>query len=283
MFERGHVYRRRELHLAYGSDVRVQAQGGILTPRAQPFILVITGPQGQRHGYRDFWDESGVLNYFGAGQYGDMQWTSPNRQLRDHAELGKDVHVFEEVVGVVGGLRYRGQFVGAGYYEEDDVPDTAGEPRRAFVFPSTSEDQRWAMDIDALRERAARTVGRQPKSREGKRRTWERSHDLKIYVRRRAEGACEGCSKPARFIDKKSRPYLEPHHTRRLTDGGVDDYHHVIALCPTCHRRVHQGVDGSDYNEQLKAILASVEPRDTAELTGAPTVVVSGGRERSES
>ena len=25
-------------------------------------------------------------------------------------------------------------------------------------------------------------------------------------------------------------PYLEPHHTRRLSDGGPDDYHHVIAL-----------------------------------------------------
>jgi 5-methylcytosine-specific restriction enzyme A len=252
----------------------VQAQGGILTPRDQPFLLVVTGKAGRRHGYDDFWDDAGVLNYFGAGQYGPMEWTSPNRQLRDHAELGKDVHVFEEVTG---GLRYRGQFASAGYYERQNVPDTQGNPRRAFVFllvpvedvssdRLTEEDAQldalgadWTMPLEDLRQRTTATLGQQPKSRIAKRRVWERSRRLKVYVRRRAGGKCEGCGTPAPFVDTHGHPYLEPHHTRRLTDGGPDDFNHVIALCPTCHRRVHHGQSGSEYNVQLKQKLQTIE------------------------
>ncbi|WP_425490033.1 HNH endonuclease [Azospirillum tabaci] len=62
-------------------------------------------------------------------------------------------------------------------------------------------------------------------------------------------------------------PYLEPHHIRRVSDGGPDDPRYVAGVCPTCHRRIHHGADGKDINEALgEAILhfeyavASVEP-----------------------
>jgi 5-methylcytosine-specific restriction protein A len=80
-----------------------------------------------------------------------------------------------------------------------------------------------------------------------------------VYVQRRADGKCEGCLAPAPFKTKKRRPYLEPHHTTRLSDGGPDHPRHVIALCPTCHRRVHHGEDGDDYNDALKATLRAIE------------------------
>jgi HNH endonuclease len=38
--------------------------------------------------------------------------------------------------------------------------------------------------------------------------------------------------------------YLEPHHLRRVSNGGPDHPAHVISLCPNCHRRVHAGADG---------------------------------------
>jgi 5-methylcytosine-specific restriction protein A len=44
-----------------------------------------------------------------------------------------------------------------------------------------------------------------------------------------------------------------------LSDGGPDDYHHVIALCPTCHRRVHHGADGESYNIGLQVKLKVLE------------------------
>src|SRR3954468_22673298 len=96
MFEKGRVYRRAELHLEWAGTTQLQRQGGILTPRDQPLILVITGAAGEAFGYADHWDEDGVFHYYGAGQRGDMAFVRGNLALRDHAENGKDVHLFEE-------------------------------------------------------------------------------------------------------------------------------------------------------------------------------------------
>ena len=74
------------------------------------------------------------------------------------------------------------------------------------------------------------------------------------YVQARAAGHCEGCKSPAPFARKNGAPYLEPHHIRRVSDGGPDDPAFVISLCPNCHRRVlHAGADGDDYNAELLA------------------------------
>ena len=81
-----------------------------------------------------------------------------------------------------------------------------------------------------------------------------------MYVLKRADGMCEGCEAQAPFVTKRKRPYLEPHHTTRMSDGGPDHPAHVIALCPTCHRRVHHAHDGDEYNEALVRKLSLIEP-----------------------
>lgn len=116
------------------------------------------------------------------------------------------------------------------------------------------------MPLEDLRTRSARTLGEPPSSTVARRNVYQRRGDLKVYVLGRADGNCEGCEQPAPFRTPAGHLYLEPHHTRRLSDGGPDDYHHVIALCPTCHRCVHHGEDGSTYNEQLIAKLGTIEP-----------------------
>jgi hypothetical protein len=35
-------------------------------------------------------------------------------------------------------------------------------------------------------------------------------------------------------------------------DGGVDRPENVLAICPTCHRRVHYGADGDEFNGELR-------------------------------
>lgn len=267
MFESGRVYKRDQLHEVWGGDRRLQRQGGILTPRNQPFILLITGAQGRRYGYDDEWID-GVFHYFGAGQDGPMEWVRGNRAIRDS---GKDLHLFEEVAG---GLRYRGQLDYADFRYRDGVPDRRGRKRRAIVFLLTPhkeglgrpepkgqrKDPRWSMDRDALRQRArGKRKARTPK--EAKRLVYERSADVRIYVLRRADGRCEGCGGEGPFRTKAEpqRPYLEPHHTDRLSDDGPDHPARVIALCPGCHRRVHFGVDGEHYNQVLKRTLREIE------------------------
>jgi len=75
----------------------------------------------------------------------------------------------------------------------------------------------------------------------------------------RATGSCEGCGAPAPFLRPNGTPYLEPHHIRRLSDGGPDDPRFVIALCPNCHRRVRSGSDGPAYNDALLAKMPQIE------------------------
>jgi 5-methylcytosine-specific restriction protein A len=140
------------------------------------------------------------------------------------------------------------------------LDDELAAPTTAEEATTSSGDTRWTMPLDQLRTRSARNLGEPPTSTVAKRNVYQRSGDLKIYVLRRANGVCEGCEQPAPFRTRAGHAYLEPHHTRRLSDGGPDDYHHVIALCPTCHRRVHHGEDGTAYNGALVTRLSDIEP-----------------------
>ena len=93
---------------------------------------------------------------------------------------------------------------------------------------------------------------------------YARSSPVHRAVLLRSRGSCEGCGEEAPFKNRQGAPYLEPHHTIRVADKGRDSLDSVIALCPTCHRRVHCGLDGEAYNERLIAILKKLEKRSAA-------------------
>lgn len=272
MFERGARYRRSELHELWGGARPVQRQGGILTPREAPLVLIVSGERGERYGYDDHWDDEGVFHYYGAGQSGDMEFVRGNRAIRDHQTNGRALHLLLEDGDQ---LAYWGELVYAGFDEVDGALDQHGEPRRAIVFrlvpsddgaapapaPERSEpaaERRWTMALDELAEQVEATGPPPTDAREARRRIYRRSEALKVLVRRRAAGRCEGCGREAPFLDRQGRPYLEPHHTTRVADGGPDVPEHVIALCPDCHRRVHSGQDGATFNDSLRAKLAAI-------------------------
>jgi 5-methylcytosine-specific restriction protein A len=191
--------------------------------------------------------------------------------VRDHSANGRDLHVFEQTRR--GHLRFIGPFVCAGFQWDDDAEDASGAKRRAIVFELVP-----LADVDASNGapappgsgssladlRAAAEAGPDTGSpKHSKRRVYARSRALKLYVRKRAAGTCEGCEKPAPFKDRAGDPYLEPHHIRRISDGGPDDPRWVIALCPGCHARVHYGEDGDAYNATLEDKLPGIEAAAT--------------------
>jgi 5-methylcytosine-specific restriction endonuclease McrA len=88
---------------------------------------------------------------------------------------------------------------------------------------------------------------------------YRRSQEVRDYVMARADGVCEGCGEPAPFTSKTGEPYLHAHHVHELSDGGSDTPDTVIALCPNCHYRVHHGVDGDEYNQELVEKVLSIE------------------------
>ncbi|WP_299864441.1 HNH endonuclease [uncultured Hoeflea sp.] len=262
-FERDRIYNRRtDIHARF----RGQQQGGIITPVGHPLVIIITGAEGLTHGYSDQLREDGAFEYFGEGQVGDMQMIKGNVAIRDHSANGKSLLLFRKTKD---GLRFLDEYV----YETHRTvraPDRNGDERDAYVFElqplesiqdttSTSASAP-TTNLATLRARAMSASRAQVSQSTATRTVFERSKDVRDYVVARAAGDCEGCGSPAPFIRTNGTPYLEPHHIRRVSDGGPDDPHFVIALCPNCHRRVHHGVDGQTYNADLLATMARLEP-----------------------
>jgi 5-methylcytosine-specific restriction protein A len=274
VFEADRVYdRRTEIHALYGG----QQQGGISTPAQVPCVFLFTSPSGEQHGYDDGWDEDGVFRYTGEGRVGDMVFRPGNAAVRDHAENGKDLHLFQ-ALGKGEGYRYLGRFACAGWKYRRG-PDTSGTDRQIIVFQLVRADAEpppgggetfehsapgHSADLVELRRRALAAVspegGRTP--REARRLYYERSARIREYVLERSRGVCEACLRPAPFLRVDGTAYLEPHHTRRVSDGGPDHPRWVGAVCPNCHREVHHGRDGPELNRRLEAYLARIEPEE---------------------
>jgi 5-methylcytosine-specific restriction enzyme A len=266
-FEPGKVYsRRRDIHDVYGG----QEQGGISTPFLSPFIFLFTGESGGQFGYNDGPQDDGTFSYTGEGQHGDMQFLRGNRAIRDHVENGEDLLLFESTKPS-GMYRFIGCYACAGWTSRV-APDRDGTNRNAIVFqlvpvsaeiqdPESDADVSDGASLDDLR-RAAYAAVAIPSTppKDARRSFFQRSAAVKAYVLRRANGCCEACGGKAPFARKDGTPYLEPHHTRRVADGGPDHPAWVAAICPTCHREIHHGQNGEKRNESLQQRLREIEP-----------------------
>jgi len=269
-FEKGQPYNRRaDIHGRFGG----QRQSGIITPKQHNVIFIMTDERGHTYGYGDRFHSDGRVEYFGEGLTGDMTMTHGNKAVADHAANGKDVLLFrkERPAGVI---RLIDQMICEGWHRET-APDSAGNPRQAIVFELRPLDMVADMvenqpvvksatnaAADNLANLRALAMAAAAPSKPGgatMRTVYQRSADVRNYVLARAKSVCEGCSSPAPFLRKDGTGYLEPHHIRRASDGGPDDPHFVIALCPNCHRRVHAGVDGSAYNDTLLTMMKEIE------------------------
>ncbi len=233
-----------------------------------PAVFLFTGDSGEEYGYADSFRENGTFWYNGECQVGDMLMVSGNSAIRDHAEKGKALLVFQIVPneGV--------QFVGEAEYlthHEEIRSDRNGTPRKAYVFhlalipPGTDrlradelkeDDLRrplsTKLSLAQLREAALKSVSQE--AAEASQRVVNvqlRAEAVKRYALKRANGICESCTAPAPFVTAKQVPYLEVHHLFRLSDGGPDHPDHVIALCPNCHRRAHYSDDAKIFNDTL--------------------------------
>lgn len=128
-FNPGQLYRRIDLHKKFGG----QRQGGISTPAKTPFVMIITGDSGKRHGYADEWTEEGLFLYTGEGQHGDMAFNKGNLAIREHAKNGKSLFLFEQDRDDKRFLRFIGELEYVRHFFRD-APDTAGQVRKAIVF-----------------------------------------------------------------------------------------------------------------------------------------------------
>ncbi|QIL79338.1 HNH endonuclease [Diaphorobacter sp. HDW4A] len=275
----GDVYKRVQLAARYGGSL----QPGIWTLSQFPSIFLFTGASGEAYGYSDGWLEKDVFRYTGEGQEGDMKFTKGNLAIRDHYKNQKDLLLFKDL-GKGNGVSFEGCFQCASW-EEVRGKDKNKVERKVIVFqliattdtPSFSyaTTPRSAGSPDSykthaeLRDAALIAAETPSQQKQGNtKRTWyERSQHVKTYVLARANGICEACKSDAPFMRLDGTPYLEPHHTQRMADDGPDHPQWVGAICPNCHRRIHSGVDGKQWNEQLQLHIKALEDRFTNEAT----------------
>ncbi len=267
MFNTGELYSRKEIHDQFGG----QRQYGISTPEDKNYMFLFTGEAGEQYGYKDEWTDDGIFLYSGEGQKGDMGYIRGNLQILNHITNGRDLYLFKYIE--TGLVRFIGQMICTGHHETIGK-DIDGKDRKVIIFELTPIDRfdklddyyddekfsnMWEQSLDVLRENAIKSssIGQSP--RERKSNVFNRSESIKIYINRRAKGICEACEKPAPFVSKTDKPYLETHHIRRLTDGGPDHPNYVIALCPNCHRRAHHSKDFKVFNQQLQQIVNKKE------------------------
>ena len=269
MFELGNLYSRVEdIHEKFGGG----RQSGISPSAQAPYVFIFTGRSGEKFGYEDGWQDDETFLYTGEGQVGDMKFDRGNRAIRDHALDGKDILLFE-MLGKGQPYRFIGEFACAGY-EIGKGPDKNGDERDTIRFHlvrknadvATVLDEEVASpkeSLETLRRRAYDAVEPrlEPSIKDAKVRFRQRSEAVKAYVLARANGHCELTGKPAPFLRKSGQPYLEVHHTRRLSDDGPDDPRWVAAIDPTIHRQIHFGNDGDQLNRQLIEQLKAIEPR----------------------
>ncbi len=268
LFRIGDIYARKALHAQFGG----QRQGGISTPRNWPFVFLFTGITGERYGYYDMETPDDTFLYTGEGQAGDMQFTKGNAAIRNSISHGKDLHLFKYVGK--GKVEYIGQMLCQGYQVKEG-PDVNSHVRKVIVFellpveralvpPYTQlSSLEFTASLEELREKALAEASEQTDTNTRQVAIRERSKAIRAYVLRRANGICEGCNKPAPFNTPAGLPFLEPHHIRKLSDGGPDDPVWVAALCPNCHAKAHYGAESDKFNVLLTATVSRKESRQS--------------------
>ena len=267
-FVLGETYQRwPDLNIPFGGG----RQGGISDSAQAPVTFLFIGDSGERYGYEDRFDDEGTFFFSGEGQKGDMKFVRGNMAVRDHSARGKALHLFR-TIGKGKGQKYLGEFV---YHGHDWIrsPDVDGVERDAIIFrlvpvarleqlelaPADDPVKHLTLQESRNRAIAASKADGSQNSKEGGRTVYERSRAVRDYVLLRAAGKCELCDQPAPFHRSGGAPYLEPHHTTRVSDGGPDHPQFVAALCPACHREVHYGEHARVKNLTLTEKLRVIE------------------------
>lgn len=145
-----------------------------------------------------------------------MEMVRGNRAIRDHEAEGKALHLFESIR--TGWVRYLGDAAYLGVHDAT-APDRNGTLRRALVFELALSDREpeavvpdlrveterpsaemRGRSLAELRTAALATAAGTSTAVERRAIVRRRSEAVRVYVRQRAGGTCEGCGEAAPFL-----------------------------------------------------------------------------------
>lgn len=269
MFVVGQKYSRsKDIHDKYGGT----RQSGISPSGSHPYIFLFTGDSGEAYGYEDGWQQDdGVFLYTGQGQVGDMEFSRGNKAIRDHIADNKQLFLFR-AIGKGQPVEFLGEFECASI-DFARGPDVNGDLRKTIRFnlvPVTPEDT--DESYESLKPVATKTFEDIRKSAFAavaptETKNWrmasqirrQRRSEIREYVLRRAEGVCELTGEQAPFVKPDGQPYLEVHHIKKLSDGGLDHPINCAAITPNAHREIHFGHKGKQLDEKLAQLIEHKE------------------------
>ena len=199
-----------------------------------------------------------IIHYTGMGQVGDQTLTSQNKTLNESNINNVDVHLFEVLTPQI--YTYVGPVELAANPYQETQEDSEGKDRKVWMFPLRLKNGLYIepvkiekiKDLELTRERLvqklsrdellhrAKLASKNPGAREVKTKQYQRNEYVAEEARRRANGICQLCEQTAPFKSKNGIPYLEVHHVMWLANGGEDSLENTVALCPNCHRKMHQ-------------------------------------------
>jgi len=118
-------------------------------------------------------------------------------------------------------------------------------------------------DVESFRRRKKRDTApkgnRNPKKSRRESTQYDRDPEVVDWVLRLAKGHCECCGGKAPFARADGSLFLEVHHLVRLADEGPDIIENAVAICPNCHRELHNGADKA---EKLASIYDRIDRLD---------------------
>lgn len=204
----------------------------------------------------------------GEEQTGERSLSHGNCSVRDHAGAGKDLFVFR-AARKGQAYTFLGQMICASW-QRQAVPDQDGRPRWAIGFalvdhslasiPDTAANNVSA-SLALLRAHAYAALCPPEELLEENRlhSVRQRSCAIRDYVLARSVGRCESCADPTPLRSINGASCLQLHHMRRLSDGGLEDPQHIVAVCPACHQRIHQGEEGKAISDRLAQTISRME------------------------
>lgn len=261
--EIGKIYKNSEISEAF----KCSQQGGMRRSHLTNTLVLFSDHTKGIYEDKPDIDENGneILLYTGMGQNGDQDLSfGQNKTLSESNENSIRVFVFEAFRP--GEHIFRGEVKLV-----DDPYMTEQFDRKVWIFPLGFLDQGFVVteelsdEKDKLQEKEASKLTdeelyeRAKKvERVGKRaavtQVYVRNTHVTAHVKRRAEGHCDLCGKPAPFFDRNGKPFLECHHVEWLSRGGEDSIDNAVALDPSCHRKMHELILKTDVNHLKRQI-----------------------------
>lgn len=194
-----------------------------------------------------------------------------NKTLAESNKNGVDVHLFE--VFKAKEYIYRGMVKLCKEPYQEIQLDKNNNERTVWIFPLIIIDSEDIIDssvydicyenkIKEIKKMSRKNLERLVKEKNNvktsyrtiKTTTYIRDPYIAEYAKLRADGFCQLCEEKAPFYTKNNKPYLEAHHLKWLSKGGTDTIDNVVALCPNCHRKMHELNDKDDI-KKLKMVL----------------------------